>query len=53
VIPEHDGVPASIKVIVTKGALNPIVNQQRHQANRILIALGGSSKRHGWNEKKC
>lgn len=52
VIPEHDGVPASDKVIVTQGALNPIVNQQRHQANRILIALGGSSKRHQWNQEK-
>lgn len=52
VIPEHDAVPASDKVIVTQGALNPIVNQQRHQTNRILIALGGSSKRHGWNAEK-
>lgn len=52
VIPEHDAVPASDKVIVTKGALNPIVNQQRHQTDRILIALGGSSKRHGWNAEK-
>ncbi|KJV37757.1 mitochondrial fission ELM1 family protein [Acinetobacter brisouii] len=52
VIPEHDAVPASNKVIVTQGALNPIVNQQRHQTNRILIALGGSSKRHGWNAEK-
>lgn len=52
VIPEHDAVPASDKVIVTQGALNPIVNQQRHQTNRILIALGGSSKRHQWNAEK-
>ena len=52
IIPEHDGVAASERVIVTKGALNPIVNEQRHQANRILVALGGSSKRHQWNEAK-
>src|SRR5690606_28274814 len=32
--------------------LNPIVNEQRHQQNRFLIALGGSSKRHQWNEAK-
>jgi mitochondrial fission protein ELM1 len=50
VIPEHDGIPASDHVIVTQGALNPIVNEQRHQSGRILIALGGSSKRHQWNE---
>ncbi|TCB49819.1 nucleoside-diphosphate sugar epimerase [Acinetobacter sp. ANC 4779] len=52
IIPEHDGVAASEQVIVTKGALNPIINEGRHQANRILIALGGSSKRHQWNEAK-
>ncbi|MFH7765864.1 mitochondrial fission ELM1 family protein [Acinetobacter sp. BSP-28] len=52
IIPEHDGVPESRHVITTKGALNPIVDEQRHQANRILIALGGSSKRHQWNEEK-
>ena len=52
VIPEHDGIPASNRVIVTQGALNPIVNEQRHQSGRILIALGGSSKRHQWNEDK-
>ena len=52
IIPEHDAVPESEKVIVTQGALNPIVNEQRHQQNRILIALGGSSKRHQWNDQK-
>lgn len=52
VIPEHDGIAASDRVIVTKGALNPIENEHRHQANRILIALGGTSKRHQWNENK-
>ncbi|AYA03761.1 nucleoside-diphosphate sugar epimerase [Acinetobacter sp. WCHAc010034] len=52
IIPEHDAVPESKKVIVTQGALNPIVNEQRHQQNRILIALGGSSKRHAWNDQK-
>ena len=52
IIPEHDGVEASEHVIVTKGALNPIVNEQRHQQNSFLIALGGSSKRHQWNEAK-
>jgi len=39
-------------VIVTQGALNPIENEHRHQTNRILIALGGDSKRHQWNEEK-
>ena len=52
IIPEHDGIPESRHVITTQGALNPIVNEQRHQADRILIALGGASKRHQWNEAK-
>lgn len=52
VIPEHDGIPANSRVIVTRGALNPIRNENRHQAARILIALGGSSKRHQWNQEK-
>ncbi|WP_336166609.1 mitochondrial fission ELM1 family protein [Acinetobacter sp. 161(2023)] len=52
VIPEHDGIPANDRVIVTRGALNPIRNENRHQAARVLIALGGSSKRHQWNQNK-
>lgn len=52
VIPAHDGVQATERVLVTQGALNPIINQQRHQESRILIALGGSSKRHQWNDRK-
>ena len=52
VIPEHDGVAEQGNVIVTQGALNPIENEQRHIPNRILIALGGSSKRHVWNADK-
>ncbi len=52
IVPEHDGVPEQGNVMVTQGALNPIVNEQRHQSNRILIALGGSSKRHQWNDAK-
>ena len=52
IIPQHDGVKESMHVITTQGALNPIVNENRHQPNRILIALGGNSKRHQWNEEK-
>ena len=52
VIPEHDGIPANSRVIVTRGALNPIRNENCHQKARILIALGGSSKRHQWNQEK-
>lgn len=52
VIPEHDGIHADSHVIVTRGALNPIRNENRHQITRVLIALGGSSKRHQWNQNK-
>lgn len=51
VVPKHDGIAESAHVIVTQGALSPIVNEHRHEANRILIALGGSSKRHQWNQE--
>lgn len=53
VIPAHDGVEASERTLISQGALNPIVNQHRHQSNRILIALGGSSKRHTWDSSKA
>lgn len=52
IVPEHDGIAASERVLVTKGALNPIVDEHRHQEKRILIALGGTSKRHQWNDDK-
>lgn len=52
IIPQHDRVKESMHVITTQGALNPIVNENRHQPNRILIALGGNSKRHQWNDEK-
>lgn len=52
VIPQHDGVQDAPRVISTVGVLNPIQNQKRHQANRILVALGGNSKRHQWNDKR-
>lgn len=52
IIPMHDGIAQQGNVIVTQGALNPIVNEQRHQKNRILIALGGLSKRHQWQDEK-
>ena len=52
IIPAHDGVAETGNVILSQGALNPIVNEQRHVQNRILIAFGGSSKRHQWNAEK-
>lgn len=51
VIPQHDAVPHHPRVISTVGVLNPIQNEGRHQANRILVALGGDSKRHRWSDQ--
>lgn len=51
IIPQHDGQFHQSNVISTQGVLNPIINQHRHQQNRILIALGGSSKRHQWQNE--
>lgn len=41
IIPAHDAVRQQGNVILSQGALNPIVNENRHQKNRILIALEG------------
>lgn len=51
IIPQHDLAKVSrSNIILTQGVLNPIINQQQHQQGRILIALGGSSKRHQWQD---
>ncbi|WP_298143889.1 ELM1/GtrOC1 family putative glycosyltransferase [uncultured Acinetobacter sp.] len=52
IVPQHDGLAEQDNVIVTQGALNPIVNEKHHQKKRILIALGGASKRHQWSDAK-
>lgn len=46
IAPQHDGLQPSSTVFCTLGVLNPLQNEQRHQRGRILIAVGGSSKRH-------
>lgn len=38
VIPQHDGIAASERVLITRGALNPIMNKQRHQAHGLFPA---------------
>lgn len=50
IIPAHDSPPYSKRVLVTKGVLNPIVNEHHHQAGRCLILIGGPSKRHGYDQ---
>jgi mitochondrial fission protein ELM1 len=50
IIPNHDLPQKNEHVLATQGVLNPIVNEQRHQAGRCLILIGGPSKRHGWDQ---
>lgn len=50
IIPRHDHPPLQARVLVTEGVLNPLTNEQRHQAGRNLVLIGGPSKRHGWSE---
>ena len=52
IIPQHDQPPSVDRIFVSQGALNPIINQQRHQVGRHLIVLGGVSKRHGWDQRQ-
>ncbi len=52
-IPAHDfsdqqWIPSH--VLVTQGALNPLVNEHRHEKNRHLILIGGASKRYAFSE---
>lgn len=54
IVPGHDyrsqtpDVPAH--VMISKGVLNPLCNEARHEDNRHLILIGGASKRYGWDE---
>ena len=54
IVPGHDyrsqtpDVPAH--VLISKGVLNPLINEGRHEHNRHLILIGGASKRYGWDE---
>ena len=55
VVPAHDYADAEPKVpshvFISKGVLNPLVNEHRHEKNRHLILIGGASKRYACSEK--
>ncbi len=55
IVPAHDYVDPEPKVpshvFISKGVLNPLVNQQRHEKNRHLILIGGASKRYSCSEE--
>ena len=50
IIPKHDSPPNLPHIFASEGVLNPLINEQRHQAGRNLILIGGPSKRHSWSE---
>lgn len=48
IMPEHDQPFECETVLATKGVINPLSNEQRHHPQRVLILIGGASKRHGF-----
>ncbi len=49
-IPVHDGVRASRRVIHTQGVLNDLKAGSAQRVSGVLILIGGPSRHHGWNE---
>ena len=52
-MPEHDAkgsLPSH--VLLTQGVMNRFVNEQRHQANKVLILLGGTNQRYAFDSQK-
>jgi mitochondrial fission protein ELM1 len=48
IVPAHDGVAPRANVLVTDGALNPVVDGDRHETRRGLILVGGLSPHFQW-----
>lgn len=48
VVPEHDGVPASAKVLVTRGVVNAARPAAEKDPDLGLILVGGPSVHYGW-----
>lgn len=52
IVPEHDGLASSQRVITTQGALNAIRPSKNSDDNAGLILMGGPSKHHGWSDQQ-
>lgn len=52
IIPKHDAVRPSPRVINTEGALNRITPARNPSPDRGLIMVGGPSKHHDWDDTK-
>jgi uncharacterized protein len=51
IIPKHDLVPDSSRVITTEGALNPVQSNKNKSPDSGLILLGGLSRHYHWSEE--
>ena len=49
IVPEHDGVAADVRTLVTAGALNRIRPARVRDAGHGLILIGGASKHFDWD----
>jgi len=49
IVPEHDDVAAGDRVLLTRGALNRVVADDRPRDGRGLMLVGGPSRLHGWD----
>lgn len=48
-VPDHDRPEQRENIIVTRGALNPVVPSTNHDRNKGLIMIGGPSKHYAWD----
>lgn len=48
-IPQHDRYRGGGNYIETRGVLNPLHAEGRHEENRTLIMIGGPSRHYGWD----
>ena len=49
ILPEHDGVAADARTLVTEGALNRIRASDARNADLALMLIGGTSPHFAWN----
>jgi hypothetical protein len=50
IIPRHDGVPASDRIILSEGPMNPMRPAASREAGLGVVLLGGPSAHHDWND---
>ena len=50
VIPRHDGVSESRRVVTTVGAINRVTYSEQSDPQRGLILIGGPSQHYGWSD---